>query len=363
MSSLDFDVQVAYAGFALDAKASVALTGITAVFGQSGSGKTTLLRTLAGLERLASGRIAFAGETWLDDDPRSLRPAHARAIGYVFQDARLFSHLDVRGNLAYAARRIRGREGPGLETVVAALDLQPLMSRQPATLSGGERQRVALARALLTAPRMVLMDEPLASVDGRRKRDILPYIERLPRDFSIPVLYVTHAIDEVAALADDMLLMSSGRIAAAGPVAETLSRLDLFPLTGRFETGAVLKVRVTGHDVRDHLSEVAFDGGQLVIPLTRAAIGSDIRIRIRARDVVLATAAVEGLSANNVLGGVVTGVRADAGTYLDVAIACGSAQLIARITHRSARRLSIEPGQSVSVVIKSITIDSPAGRS
>ncbi|MCB1514323.1 MAG: molybdenum ABC transporter ATP-binding protein [Hyphomicrobiaceae bacterium] len=364
MSRLDLNVRLKLDRFTLDVADTLALQGITAVFGHSGCGKTTLLRIIAGLERGAAGRVAFNGEVWQDGPGTRPRPAHQRAVGYVFQDARLFNHLDVAGNLAYAARRAhQSSSALSQDAVAEALDLKPLLAQRCATLSGGERQRVALARAILVAPRLILMDEPLASIDGRRKREILPYIARLPRDFGIPVVYVTHAIDEVAALADQLLLMSEGRRVASGPVGEIMSRLDLFPLTGRFEAGAMLNVRVVGHDPQDRLTDVEFDGGRLSIPYVDVPIGDTMRVRIRARDVVLAVGAPASLSANNMLSGVVTDMREDEGTFVDVLVRCGSALLISRVTRRSVRRLDLSPGTPVLVYVKSITLDGyPARR-
>ena len=365
--SLHLDVRLAVGDLRLEVADQIPLHGITAIFGQSGSGKTTLLRIISGLERRAEGRVAFDGDVWQDGPGAASRPPHLRTVGTVFQDARLFHHLDVRGNLDFALRR-RRRQLPQLtlDSVVAALDLEDLLARQPSTLSGGERQRVALARALLTAPRLILMDEPLASIDGRRKREILPYIERLPRDFGLPVVYVTHAIDEVAAMADRIVLLSQGRRVASGPVVDILARLDLFPLTGRFEAGAVIAAVVVGHDRGDHLTEVTFDGGHLAIPLIDAAIGSSVRVRLRARDVILSTggdSAAGNLSANNALGGVISDMRADAGTFVDVQVTCGGTQIISRVTHRSIRRLGLAVGTPVQIIVKSITIDGHAGRS
>ncbi|MCB1506987.1 MAG: molybdenum ABC transporter ATP-binding protein [Hyphomicrobiaceae bacterium] len=362
MSLLELDVRMTFDKFTLAVENTIALEGITALFGHSGSGKTTLLRIIAGLEHNATGRVAFNSETWQCNSGRTFMPAFRRAVGYVFQDARLFNHLDVAGNLAFAqCRASRHSTTLNRDTVVKALDLSGLLSRTPYTLSGGERQRVALARSLLTVPRMILMDEPLASIDGRRKREILPYIERLPRDFGVPVIYVTHAIDEVAAMAENMLLMSEGRIVATGPVTEILSRLDLFPLTGRFEAGAVIEARVIAHDIGDHLTDVAFAGGQLSIPLVDIPVGSPLRVRIRARDVVLAMGETTGLSANNALHGVISGIREDAGAMVDVQITCGSAQVISRVTRRSVRRLGLALGTAVIAIVKSITIDSHRG--
>lgn len=360
---LSFAVRLGFGGFTLDVADDVPLTGITALFGHSGSGKSTLLRVIAGLETRAAGEVRLGDEVWQSADGRRFVPPHRRGIGFVFQDARLFANLDVARNLAYAERRSRRRDGRlTLDAVIAALDLEPLLARRTATLSGGERQRVALGRSLLTRPRLVLMDEPLASIDGRRKREILPYIERLAQAFAIPVVYVTHSIDEVAALADRILLISEGRRIESAPIADMMSRLDLFPFTGRFEAGAVIDCRITAHDERDRLTDLAFDGGELAVPRLDLPVGAEFRLRIRARDVILAAAEPGLVSANNVVAGVVTAMREDAGAFVDVQIACGSATaLLARVTHRAVRRLGLAPGQQVFAIVKSATIDRPAG--
>lgn len=360
--NLAFDVNVAFGAFALDMADAIPLTGITAMFGHSGSGKSTLLRIIAGLETRARGMVTFDGTPWQTPDARTLLPPHQRDIGYVFQDARLFPHLDVAGNLRFADKRARNGNGaPSYDTVVDALDLGPLLARATPTLSGGERQRVALARALLTRPRLVLMDEPLASIDGRRKREIMPYIERLPTAFGIPAIYVTHSIDEVAALADRVLLVSEGRRVASGPITDMLSRLDLFPLTGRFEAGAIVACKITAHDSADGLTEVAFDGGTLTVPLLDMAVGADFRLRIRARDVILSTSPPGDISANNVVAGIVSALREDAGAFVDVQLQCGATTLLARVTHRSVRRLGLREGARVFAIVKSTTIDRPVG--
>lgn len=360
--SLHIDVSMSFPGFALAIADEIPLAGITALFGHSGSGKSTLLRIIAGLENRAQGEVRIGSETLQGHDRKGFVAPHLRGIGLVFQDARLFPHLDVAGNLAYAERRSIRRDRNHRLThamVVEAFDLAPLLTRRADTLSGGERQRVALARALLTRPRLMLMDEPLASVDGRRKREILPYVQRLPEAFGIPVIYVTHAIDEVAALADRILLISEGRRIAAGPIAEMMARLDLFPLTGRFEASALLDCRIARHDTADSITDLVFDGGELSIPLTDLEPGGALRVRIRARDVILATERSDALSANNVLQGIIRELREDAGGFIDVQLACGSSLLLARVTRRSARRLALAPGLEVYAIVKSTTVERP----
>src|SRR5512143_1482989 len=255
MSTLALNFTLERAEFTLAVQHELALEGITALFGPSGSGKTTLLRVIAGLERAARGSVTFDGSAW--QSAQSWLPAHRRGVGYVFQDGRLFPHLTVQENLEFAARRAT-RGTIGFDAAVAALDLKPLLERRPGSLSGGEQQRVAIARALLTSPRLLLMDEPLSSLDIGRKREILPLIEQLPRAFGVPVLYVTHNVDEVVTLATHVVLIAAGRVAVHGTVAEVFERIDLEAYAGRLEAGAVLRTRVTAH--RDGVAVLAVGG-------------------------------------------------------------------------------------------------------
>ncbi|MFC6979710.1 molybdenum ABC transporter ATP-binding protein [Microbulbifer taiwanensis] len=260
--------------------------GITAIFGRSGSGKTTLLRCFAGLQQADRARLVVGGETW-QDEGLSL-PTHKRPLGYVFQEASLFPHLSARGNLDYAIKRA-GAECPGelIERVVSLMGIGPVLDRFPGQMSGGERQRVAIARALLIRPRLLLMDEPLASLDTARKQEILPYLERLRSEFDMPILYVSHSIDEVARLADHLLMLDGGRVAAQGDMPEMLSRLDL-PLRLGEETGVVLEGRVLERNEQWHLARVGFAGGELWLRDGGDALDRQIRVRILARDVSLA---------------------------------------------------------------------------
>jgi molybdate transport system ATP-binding protein len=356
--TLEVAVRKRFPGFELDAAFTVDAPGITALFGPSGSGKTTCVDLVAGLARPDSGRIAIGGRVLYDAGRGVDVPAHRRRIGYVFQDARLFPHLNVRANLLYGARRAPAPPAPArIDGIVALLGLAPLLDRRPARLSGGERQRVALGRAILSAPEALLLDEPLAALDPARKGEIIPYLQRLRDEAAVPIVYVSHAIEEMTRLADRVVVLNRGRVAAEGTVFDMMARLDLFPMTGRFEAGAVIAATVAGHDPGDHLSEVAFDGGRLWVPAVAAPPGAAIRVRIRARDVMLALDEPSGISANNVLRGTVAEVRSDAGAYVDVRVACGGTPLIARITHRSLRRLGLAPGRPVYAVIKTVSVD------
>jgi molybdate transport system ATP-binding protein len=359
MPVLDIDIERPFGDFALAVAQEIGLDGITAVFGASGSGKTTLLRAIAGLDRGVAGRIRFGDAVWQDDSKRIFVPPHKRGVGYVFQDARLFDHLDVTGNLRYAARRARReRRQIDFDDVVDALDLAPLLDRRTTALSGGERQRVAIGRTLLARPQLLLMDEPLAALDLRRKAAILPYIERLPETFGVPVLYVTHAIAEVAQISQRMVLLSEGRISATGPVTELMERIDLYPMTGRFEAGAVLTARVTGHDDAFHLTDLDIAGQALVMPALDLPVGGAVRLRIRARDVALATRKPEGISIRNVLTGTVSEVSEEPDTaFAEVLVDVGGAQIRARLTRRSVADLALTPGCPVYALIKSVAID------
>ena len=359
MTVLDFNARIAYRDFDLDVSHRFALDGITALFGPSGCGKSTLLRIIAGLEKNAGGRIAFGNETWLDDSGRIFVPPHRRGVGYVFQDARLFPHLSVEGNLRYAARRSAGFDlRIEFHEVVAALDLQPLLPRRIGALSGGERQRAAIARTLLTRPQLLLMDEPLAALDVQRKAEILPYIERLPGAFGVPVIYVTHAIDEVARLAHHMVALGAGRKVADGPVTEVLERLDLRPVTGRFEAGVVLTARIAGHDLGFRLTRLDHHGQQIEMPMVDLPIGSEIRLRVRARDVSLATVCPNGVSMRNILAGTVDQIEEEADTaFAETLVDIGGAKLRARITRAAVADLALAPGKLVFALVKSVALD------
>ena len=342
-------------GFTLAADLQLPASGITAIFGPSGSGKTTLLRCVAGLERAADAHIVVAGEAW-DDSARGLHlPTHRRALGYVFQEASLFDHLDVAGNLQFAHRRA-GREAAPLEPLIELLAIAPLLDRRPHVLSGGERQRVAIARALATQPRLLLLDEPLAAVDLARRREILPWLERLRDELRIPMLYVTHSGDEVARLADHLVVLEAGQVRASGPLAETLARTDLAALPGE-EAGALLHGEIGERDARWQLAEVRFAGGALWIPDAGLAPGHAVRVRVLARDVSVALAPPGASSIQNVLPCEVRAV-APAGhpSQVLVQLACGDSILLARITARAADALALAPGVRAWAQIKSAAL-------
>ena len=332
-------------------------TGITALFGPSGAGKTTLVNMLAGLQRPSRGRIVVDDMVLFDSAAGIDLPPEQRRLGYVFQESRLFPHMTVAGNLSYGRHLVpKGIPGADYDTVVELLALGPLLDRRPKFLSGGERQRVAIGRALLAAPRLLLMDEPLANLDAPRRSEILPFIEKLRRQFEISIVYVSHNMDEIVRLADQLIVMDNGGIVAQGPVDEITARLDLRPLTGRWDAGAVLTTRVMAQDQRDALTRLSFQGGDLWLPQLDLTIGTPLRIRVRARDVSLALTPPKGISVLNVFAGQVIEVGEDDGPQVDVLVDIGS-PLWARITKRSQRELGIEPGRKVHALIKAMAVD------
>ena len=356
---LDIDVSVALGDFRLEVAQALPFAGITAVFGPSASGKSTLLRALAGFEP-ARGRIVVAGNPWLDSTRGVVLPAFRRRVGFLFQDARLFPHLDVADNLRYAARRAGdGAPAITLEDVVAAFDLEPLLARRVDGLSGGERQRVALGRTLLTRPALLLLDEPLAAIDLDRKAEILPYLESLSTRFGIPTLYVSHAIDEVARLADRTLVLTDGRIRAFGPTPAILERLDVQSIAGPLEASVVLEARVTGHDTRYRLTRLDLGGDAVSVPdAADLKVGATARLRIRARDVAIATSKPSALSIRNVLEGTVSELATDADSpFAEVLVDVHGQHLRARITRAAAEDLGLRVDQRVYALVKSVSLD------
>ena len=350
--------------FTLDVDLQLPERGITALFGASGCGKTTVLRAVAGLER-ARGRVAVGEAVWQDDAQALFLPTHDRPIGYVIQEAALFPHLNVQRNLNYGLQRIApGERHIPFDKVMALLGIGHLLERAPATLSGGERQRVAIARALLTSPRLLLMDEPLAALDAARKAEILPYLERLHGELAMPIVYVTHAMDEVARLADHLVLMEAGRVRAAGPLAELLVRTDL-PLAGAEEAGVVLHARVLEHDRPYGLTRLAFDDAALWVGAVAQPVGTPVRARVLARDVSVVRSAPLDSSILNVLPVTLLGLHSDPATAL-LGLALGHPaangalprvpRLLARITRRSLETLQLRPGDALYAQIKGVSL-------
>ncbi len=332
--------------------------GLTALFGRSGAGKTSIVNAIAGLIRPQRGHIAVDGTVLLDSDRGVFIPAPRRRIGYVFQEGRLFPHLTVRQNLMFGRWFAPRAAAPArFDDVVELLGIGPLLARRPGRLSGGEKQRVAIGRALLANPRLLLMDEPLASLDTARKDEILPYLERLRDGATVPIVYVSHAAAEVARLATTIVLLADGRVQAVGPVAEIMGRAGQYPLAGGFEAGAVLAVTVASHDRHWGLTELAGGFGRLTVPRLDLPVGSALRVRIRARDVILATDRPSGISALNVLAGAVEAVAPIGDEALEVQLRLGPERLLARITRRSGDALGLRLGRPVFALVKTVAID------
>ena len=328
--------------------------GVTVLFGASGAGKTSVVNAIAGLLRPRRAHIALGGEVLQDSETGRFVPVHKRRLGYVFQDGRLFPHMTVARNLTYGRARAT-TPAPGLEEVAALLGLEQLMERMPGALSGGEKQRVAIGRALLSRPRMLLMDEPLAALDAPRKAEILPYLERLRDQAGLPILYVSHAVGEVARLARTVVVLRDGRVVQSGPAEAVFSDPELVRHVGLREAGAILTARVRAHHP-DGLTELAISGGTLLLPHQHAAPGDALRVRILAQDVILSRVAPRGLSALNILPVRVIALRSGAGPGVMVQLACGQDRLLARITGRSAAALSLRPGQTAFAIVKSVSV-------
>ena len=347
-------LKVDHADFSLDVALDLPGRGVSALFGPSGCGKTTCLRAIAGLQRAAGARVALHGEVWQDD--AIFVSTHRRPLGYVFQETRLFDHLDVRRNLEYGMKRVPAaqRRVP-LDQAVELLGVGPLLARRPDTLSGGERQRVGIARALATSPKLLLMDEPLASLDLQRKREILPYLDRLHAELDIPVIYVSHAPDEVARLADHLVLMEAGRVLASGPADALMTRLDL-PLAHSDTAGAIVDTVVSGVDADFGLTQLAFAGGTLWLPHSGAQVGQAVRVRVQARDVSLTLQPQGDTSVLNILPATVTDLAADGPAQVMVGLALGGTRLLARITRKSAELLRLRAGAAVHAQVKGVAI-------
>jgi molybdate transport system ATP-binding protein len=345
-------------GFTLDVVLALPERGVSVIFGPSGCGKTTVLRALAGLERVR-GRVALGAEVWQDDARGVFISTHRRALGYVIQEAGLFPHLDVRRNVEYGRRRVAdGGNRVELDQVVQLLGIGRLMARRPATLSGGERQRVAIARALATGPSLLLMDEPLAALDAARKAEVLPYLDRLHAELAIPVVYVSHAIDEVARLAHHLVLLDDGRAVAAGAVADVMSRLDLPTARGE-GAGVVLDAVVAERDPGWHLARLAVNGGDFDLWARDhgLAVGRAVRVRVLARDVSLARSAQTATSIGNQLHGTVEQIAPDEHAALTlVRVRIGASPLLARLTRRSANALELQPGAPVWAQVKTVAL-------
>jgi molybdate transport system ATP-binding protein len=358
---IDLQLHLPRAGFVLDVSLQLPARGVTALFGPSGCGKTSVLRAVAGLER-AAGRVALGAAVWQDDCRKIFLPTHRRPLAYVIQEAALFPHLNVQGNLDYGLRRTPvAQRRIALDQAVHLLGIAPLLSRRSTTLSGGERQRVAIARALVTSPQLLLMDEPLAALDAARKSEILPYLEGLNAALAIPIVYVSHAIDEVARLADHLVLLEHGRVVAQGPMAEVLARIDLPQSLGE-DAGVVLDGVVGERDVPWHLARLDVNGPTCGLWARDAglAVGRRVRLRVLARDVSLTRAPQTGTSIGNQLRGTVEAIADDSHPGLAlVRVRVGpnaGVPLVARLTRRSAHTLGLAPGMAVWAQVKTVAL-------
>ena len=330
--------------------------GISAIFGQSGAGKSTILRCIAGLERGHAQSLSVGEDVWESAGDRVFVPPHRRDVGYVFQDVCLFEHLSVRRNIEFGMQRIPASQRRiSLDDVVDLLGIAHLMDRKPETLSGGERQRAGIARALATSPRIMLMDEPLAALDMQRKSEIMPYLERLNQQLDIPMLYVSHALDEVARLADYMVLLENGQVQASGATNELITMLDL-PLAHGEGASSVIKGHVTQVDSEFDLIGVTFAGGTVWLPGNTDRLGQDVRLRIQARDVSLANEPGVESSILNTLPAIVADIAGDSYGQIMVALDASGVRLLSRITRKSASMLALEVGKPVFAQVKGVAV-------
>ncbi len=357
--SIHVKLNLHYHDFALDLDLQLPGRGVTALYGHSGSGKTTCLRCIAGLEKAGRGRIQVNDEIWQDSQRKLFVPPHKRSLGYVFQEASLFPHLSVQANLEFGLRRIpRQQRRVDMAQATELLGIGHLLQRHPQNLSGGERQRIGIARALLTSPRLLLMDEPLAALDSKRKGEILPYLERLHDELDIPVLYVSHSQDEVARLADHIVLLSDGRALASGPIGQTLARLDL-PLALGDDAGVVVEGRVSDYDATYQLLTLQLPDSQLQVRVAHQplALGKSLRFKVQARDVSLSLQASEHSSILNRLPVTVSDeIPADNAAHVLVRLDAAGTPLLARITRYSRDQLDLHPGQQLWAQIKAVAV-------
>jgi molybdate transport system ATP-binding protein len=330
--------------------------GVTVLFGRSGAGKTSVVNAIAGILRPDHGRIAINGESVFDSGRGIDVPTPKRRVGYVFQEGRLFPHLSVRQNLNYAGLFSRGIPASEFDRAVELLGLRDLLERRPGNLSGGEKQRVAIGRALLSSPRLLLLDEPLASLDAHRKGEVLQYIELIRDEVNVPIVYVSHAVEEVVRIADTVVLMSAGSVLAVGSAEDVMGRPDLRPREGAFEGGAVIDARVIEQDIERDLATLAFDGGTLSATNVDALIGEPVRVRIRARDVSIALDRPQRISIQNVLEGMIVDITAGTSGIVDVVIAIGATTLRSRVTRRAVEQLGLKKGLEVYALVKAVSL-------
>ena len=359
--TLEIKVAHAFPGFTIDAEFSAPQAGVIAIFGPSGSGKTTIVNAIAGLFHPRNCRISIDGEILTDTGTRKFVPPRRRRMGYVFQESRLFPHLKVRNNLIYGAKRSPTPVSRGeIDSVVALLGLERLLARLPRNLSGGEKQRVALGRALLASPRLLLLDEPLAALGQGMKEEILPYLERLRDERRVPMLYISHSAQEVARIADEVVLLDGGHVTAQGSVFDLFSRLS--PETAALADGAVIAAQVIDHLPEQQLTALSFGNAELLVPAIHEQTGATVRLRIFARDITIALDSPGRISANNILPVRVGEIRSLQHGDADVQLLAGDVRLIARITQYSVSRLGLTPGMPAYAIVKSVTVDRRALR-
>lgn len=354
---LDINLKKKNGSFIVETAFTSEGAGVTALFGHSGAGKTSVINMIAGLDTPDSGYIIINNHCVFDAEKRINIPPEKRRFGYVFQDGRLFPHMSVRDNLTYGMKRIpSGERYIKFDQVVDLLGIQHLLKRHPANLSGGEKQRVAIGRSLLTSPVLMLMDEPLASLDASRKSEVLPFIARLSREFSIPILYVSHSLDEIVNLADTLIFLAGGKLMAVGSVEDVTSRKDFQHIAGRMESGVIITTKVEAHEPEAGLTRLRFAGGVLNIPLIELKVGNTIRVRINPRNVGIALGPLPRSSFQNIFQGVVKEViDSHDGTLVDIHLDIG-VPVVATITPRARQELELEPGIQVYVMVKSVSI-------
>ncbi|MCZ6802188.1 MAG: molybdenum ABC transporter ATP-binding protein [Nitrospirae bacterium] len=359
MKQLTASCEIQYPNFHFQVDVEIPTEGITAIFGPSGCGKTTFLRCLAGLERSKRGRVQFGKEVWQDESQGKFMPIAHRPIGYVFQEPRLFPHLSVKSNLEYGLKRTpKDQQKFSSEQIVEILGIQHLLDRRPHFLSGGEQQRVAIGRALLTSPKILLMDEPLSSLDATRKREILPFIQRLDKELHIPIIYVSHSLQEVLQLAKTLVLLKEGRVTGVGPLSEMFSKMDSRTLMEESHVGAVIDTTVEEHDAEFGLTKLGFGGRHVLVPHQDQPVGHELRVQILARDVSIVTGSPSFQSSVlNIFKATVTEIGTiKSGTpFVDVKLDIGC-PLLATITRKSLSSLQLQPGQHVYAQIKAVAL-------
>jgi molybdate transport system ATP-binding protein len=349
--------QLTYGDFQFAVDLVMPGSGVTVLLGSSGCGKTTLLRCIAGLEHPSPGHFSINGDVWQDSKKNLFVPTHQRNLGYVFQDANLFPHLTVLDNLRFGLKRVKilQTDHDNLTVVTELLGINHLLDRMPERLSGGEKQRVAIARALVLNPAILLMDEPLASLDAKRKQEVMPYLTKLQQEFSTPIIYVTHSQQESAQLADYLVLLENGQVQAAGKADETLGRIDL-PLAKDKQAGVVWQAVITGHEPEFRLTHVEFDGGRLSLPIIDAIPGTKVRVQIHARDVSITLQAPCQTSILNVLPATISGINDDLDGQAVIQLKVGKFTLLSHVTRKSAQLLALKSGLPVFAQIKGTSL-------